>query len=73
MKGKGHIISSTARTSAKGTTYYDVWLNIEGYEVPYRLNAFADRATGRVPEKGNDCIVYIDQDQYCHPVVRIRF
>lgn len=71
MKAKAVILKVDTRVSKNGNTFFPLWVNVEGMEVPGKVVYFPekDRPT---PEKGMPCIVYTDLDQYCNLIVRVR-
>lgn len=69
MKDKVTFIAVTPRNK-DGKEWFDCWISIDGYSVPYRINVWEQN--GIKPEKGMTAYMVIDQDRYCAPVLRIR-
>lgn len=69
MKGKIKFIAVTPREK-EGKKWYDCWISIEGYQVPYRINVWEQN--GLVPVVNGEGLLIVDQDRYCAPVLRVR-
>lgn len=69
MKGKVKFISVTERRK-DDKVWYDCWISIEGYQVPYRINVWEQN--GIKPAQGMEATLIVDQDRYCAPVLRVR-
>lgn len=77
LKGNVQLISADHRTgkTRDGRDYdgYSVWMNIEGYQFPYKTWIPTWMVPGIELKKDMNGVVYIDQDKNLGPVLRYRF